>query len=124
MTAERGSRAHSIGLSDIRWFPILACALAADADLWYSVSTGTNEGDYIGIGFFGVFAVGAIRRWRLGGDRFHLITSAGAVVALGAMAFRKSGRFDPAHVLSYLAFLLSCVLGSILSRCLKRGKRA
>ena len=102
----------------------MTCALAASANVWYFVSTGTNEGDYIGVGFFAVFAVGAFRRWTLGRDRFHLVTSAGAVVALGVMALHRTYRFDPGYVLPYLLFILFCVLGSILSRPSKGGDRA
>jgi len=111
------------GCSDIRWFPILTCALVADADVWYSVSTGTNEGSSIGIGFFAVFAIGAFRKWCVGRDPFHLVIIAGAAVALCAMVLRKTGWFDPCPVFPYLVFILFCVSGSILSHFSKRGKR-
>jgi len=112
----------SFGFSDIRWFPILACSLVAGADLWYSVSTGKNDGKYVGIGFFAVFAVGAFQRWRLRGDRFHLVTIAGAVMVLFALALRNTDRFDRGQVLPYLAFILFCVLGSIPGHPSKRRK--
>jgi hypothetical protein len=111
-------------LSDIRWFPILTCALVADASAWYSVAMGTNDGDSIGLGFFAVFGIDALRRWIRRRDRFHMVAGWGAVVALGVMALRETDRFDPSHLLPYLLFILFSVLGSVLSHASKRGARA
>lgn len=111
-------------LSDVRWFPILTCAFVACASVWYFRPRGTNEGDPIGIGFFAVFGVDALRRWIRRRDRFHLVAGWGAVVALGVMALRETDRFDPSHLLPYLLFILFSVLGSVLSHASKRGARA
>lgn len=113
----RSRRSGGCGISKVRWFPILAAAIVADANAWYSASTGTTDGDYVGVGFFAVFAFGAFRRWRSGRDRFHLIAAAGAVVALGTTALREQDPTNRSFLVSYVVFVLFCFLGSILSRC-------
>jgi hypothetical protein len=93
----------------------LAAAVVADANVWYSVSRGTNEGDYLGAGFFAVFAFGGFSRWRSGRDRFHLAAATGAAVALALIAIRDVYPFNWACLPSYVVFILACILGSLLS---------
>lgn len=112
----RSHRPNRLGISSIRWYPILAAAVVADANVWYAVSTGTTEGDALGIGFFAVFALGGLRRWVWGRDPFHLAATAGAIASLvitieSRFFYRCGGICIPA----YAVFVLSCVLGSLLS---------
>lgn len=97
----------------IRWAPILACSVVGFANAWYSASTSRSEGDDLGMGFFAVFAIGAVRRWDLRRDRFYLFAAAGAVAALAVMVIRRIGFFDPGFVPAYVLFVLFCLIGSI-----------
>ena len=120
----RSHRSNAFGISRIRWYPILAAAVVADVNIWYSASTGTTKGDSLGIGFFAVFALGGLRRWISGRDRFHLAVTAGAIIALVmTIEFHDLYRSGGICLPAYAAFILSCVLGSVLShRSKKTGK--
>ena len=98
------------------WSAILLCVVVADANFWIYAAIGTNEGDFLGFGFFSLCAADALGALFSGFDLPALLSLLGSLAAAALMAARESGVFDRGYLLPYAVLLAFLLAAAILPR--------